>query len=82
MNQLLLERSTGNVGPNAFTKLQTTRLVKSFRPANRFRFDGGEAGVPADATEAGSSSLETRLPTWAHQAGVNALALDRFDGRL
>ncbi|RKU49453.1 hypothetical protein DL546_007602 [Coniochaeta pulveracea] len=79
MNQLLLERSTGNLGPNAFARLETTRLLHSFRPAPRFRFDGGERGVAGDNED---GDEDTQISLWAHQAGVNALALERFDGRV
>lgn len=91
MNQLLFDRSTGNLSPHAFARLHTTKLLYSFRSASRFRFDGGErvvasssstavpavgpSGHPGDAGNAGIS-------IWAHQTGVNALALERFDGRM
>ncbi|KAF3008162.1 hypothetical protein E8E14_004663 [Neopestalotiopsis sp. 37M] len=79
MNQLLFERSTGNVGPNVFARLQTTNLIKSFCAVPRFRFDGGERGTAIHQDEAGST---LRNGIWAHQAGVNAIAVERFDGRI
>lgn len=79
MNQLLFERSTGNVGPNVFARLQTTNLIKSFCAVPRFRFDGGERGTAIHQDEAGST---LRNGIWAHQAGVNAIAVERFDGRM
>lgn len=82
MNQLLFERSTGNVGPNVFAKLQTTSLLNSFGPAPWFRFDGGERGAALDDDEDGALAVSRRDSIWAHQAGVNALALERFDGRM
>lgn len=87
MNELLLERATGNLGPNAFARLETDRLLRSFRPAPHLRFDGGHEGVrtSADAAEGSSSTLDPRGRgdhLWAHQSGVNALALERFDGRM
>ncbi|KAI0908157.1 WD40-repeat-containing domain protein [Ustulina deusta] len=80
MNQLLLERSTGAVGPNAFARLQTTRLLASFQPRPQYRFDGGERGVAVHDGDASSSDAAASI--WAHQAGVSALALERFDGRI
>lgn len=80
MNQLLLERATGAVGPNVFARLQTTQLLTSFRPTPQYRFDGGERGVAVNDGEASSSDAATSI--WAHQAGVSALALERFDGRI
>lgn len=85
MNQLLFERATGGLGANTFAKLETSRLLRSFRPAPRFRFDGGEKGAAVD-NEGSSSSAnpkhDQKSNIWAHQAGVNALALERFDGRM
>lgn len=84
MNQLLFERATGGLGANSFAKLETTRLLRSFRPAPRFRFDGGEKGAAVDIGEGRSNSAlpDSKSNLWAHQAGVNALALERFDGRM
>ncbi|KAK0616039.1 WD40-repeat-containing domain protein [Bombardia bombarda] len=79
-NQLLFERSTGNLGPNVFARLQTTKLLSSFRSSPRFRFDGGERA--AAIAGASSDPLTGPVSLWAHQSGVNALALDRFDGRI
>ncbi|KAH8905607.1 WD40 repeat-like protein [Coniochaeta sp. PMI_546] len=79
MNELLFERSTGNLGPNAFARLQTTQLLRSFRPAPHFRFDGGETGISGNHED---DDDDPAVALWAHQAGVNALALDRFDGRI
>jgi DNA excision repair protein ERCC-8 len=81
MNELLFERSTGNLGPNAFARLQTTQQLRSFRPAPHHRFDGGETGVSGSADDADGDD-EPAVSLWAHQAGVNALALERFDGRI
>ncbi|KAK3325153.1 WD40-repeat-containing domain protein [Apodospora peruviana] len=90
MNQLLFEQSTGNISPNVFARLETTKLLSSFRPAPRFRFDGGERPVAvagsSSAAAPGSSQSEAGGGTdsssstsiWAHQAGVNVLALERL----
>ncbi|KAH8900986.1 WD40 repeat-like protein [Thozetella sp. PMI_491] len=74
MNQLILERAVGSLGPNAFARLESTRLLRSFRPATHLSFDGGERALDGDH--------DGRAHRWAHQAGVSALALERFDGRL
>ncbi|KAB5555010.1 WD repeat protein [Coniochaeta sp. 2T2.1] len=80
MNEFLFERSTGNLGPYAFARLETTRLLRSFRPAPHFRFDSGETGLSGNASDDDESEAAASL--WAHQSGVNALALERFDGRI
>lgn len=82
MNQILFERSTGNVGPNEFAKLHTSQLIRSFQPAPHFRFDGGERGAVGATGNGDVVADGVKTPLWAHQAGVNALALDRFDGRM
>ncbi|KAI1501916.1 WD40-repeat-containing domain protein [Biscogniauxia marginata] len=81
MNALLFERSSGSIGPNVFARLQTTQLLKSFRPAPQFRFDGGERGTPVSDGEPGLGPSNSS-PIWAHQAGASALSLERFDGRI
>lgn len=82
MNQLSFERSTGNVGPNVFARLQTTQLLNSFRPAPHFRFDGGERGTAIHDGEAASVNSGHGSHIWSHQAGVSALSLERFEGRM
>lgn len=82
MNQLLFERSTGNLGPNVFARLETTRLLRSFAAAPQFRFDGGERGTKLEDGEVSQAVLGERVDIWAHQAGINSLAIDRFDGRM
>ena len=81
MNQLFYNRSAGILGPHAFARIQTTQLIRAIQPCPKIRFDGGEKeAVPqsenvADIKPMGKESI------WAHQAGVNALALD-VDGRM
>ncbi|OAA62421.1 WD repeat protein [Niveomyces insectorum RCEF 264] len=98
MNQLLFERATGSLGHPAFARLHCTQLLHGFRPAPQIRFDGGEkgtnitpseAGRPAAAAAAAAAAVAAvargaadNRDRWAHQAGVNALALERFDGRI
>lgn len=92
MNSLLFERSSGHLGSDAFARIQTTALLRSFGPAPRFRFDGGERDRGTIAGEGSSASGpvgnyahaedQSRASLWAHQAGVSALALERFDGRM
>jgi DNA excision repair protein ERCC-8 len=84
MNQLLFDRSTGNLSPQAFVRIQTSELVHAIQPAPRLRFDGGEKEtVPASSAENGEPqpSAEVAEKIWAHQAGVNALSLD-IDNRM
>ena len=93
-NLLLFERSLGNLRHDAFAGLQTEKLLKSFRSTFRVRFDGGER-VAQPGVRSGSTSRalvtypspsagaddDERHSIWAHQAGVTALTVERFDGR-
>lgn len=84
MNQLLFDRSTGTLSPQAFARIQTSQRLQSIEPAPRLRFDGGEKEtVAATSSENGESQATAEVPRkiWAHQAGVNALSLD-IDNRL
>jgi DNA excision repair protein ERCC-8 len=80
MNQLLFDRSTGNLGPQTFARTQTSHLLHAIQPAQRLRFNGGEKEVqPVDDDGEAIENpvgppVETKI--WAHQAGVNALAID------
>lgn len=84
MNQLLFDRSTGNLGPQAFARLQTSRLIHSIQLAPRLRFNGGEKEVTLidedqsqgfySSDPPGGETVEPKI--WAHQSGVNALAID------
>jgi DNA excision repair protein ERCC-8 len=78
MNQLLFERSSGNLSPQAFAQIQTSQLVHTILPAPRLRFDGGEKETVPSSGENGDppTSTEGADKIWAHQAGVNALSID------
>jgi DNA excision repair protein ERCC-8 len=91
-NLLLFERSLGNLRHDAFAGLQTEKLLKSFRSTFRVRFDGGERVVQPGVRSGSTSRAPVTYPSaraddderhsiWAHQAGVMALAVERFDGR-
>lgn len=86
MNQLLFDRSTGALGPQAFARLQASELLYAIQPAPSFRFDGGDTAAALQENP-GESIRETvesdeSSKIWAHQAGVNALVVDSFEARL
>ncbi|KAI9640093.1 hypothetical protein NHQ30_011495 [Ciborinia camelliae] len=81
MNQLIFDRSTGNLGPNAFARIQTTQLIHVISPAPNLQFNGGEKPQRSVATDAEARDYEP-AKIWAHQTGVNALSIDRFDGKI
>ena len=76
MNQQLFDREVGSLGPHAFERIQTSKFIYSTQSAPALRFDGGEVETAQDESSSGRSAI------WAHQSGVNALVIDRFDGRL
>lgn len=88
MNSTLFDRELGKLGPKDFSKQVTTKLLRSFRPAPQHRFDGGHKGSATSGIgdvhsgPAKPADQDTRLDLWAHQAGVQALALERFEGRM
>jgi DNA excision repair protein ERCC-8 len=79
MNQLLFDRSAGTVRPQPFARAQITQQIHSFQPAPRLRFNGGEKEISSDNDDdevGGGTRAQETTNIWAHQAGVNALALD------
>lgn len=73
----LLGRALGTTSPQALQQAETSRLLHSIQAAPGVRFDGSDA--PAQA--ASSKDVEDERDVWAHQAGVNCLTIDRFEGR-
>ena len=73
----LLGRALGTTSPQALQRAETSRLLHSIQVAPGVRFDGSDA--PAQATS--SRDVEDERVVWAHQAGVNCLTIDRFEGR-
>ena len=73
----LLGRALGTISPHALQRAETSRLLHSIQAAPGVRFDGNDA--PAQG--ASSREVEDERDVWAHQAGVNCLTIDRFEGR-
>lgn len=73
----LLGRALGTISPRALQRAETSRLLHSIQAAPGVRFDGSDA--PAQA--ASSRDVEDERDVWAHQAGVNCLTIDPFEGR-
>ncbi|KAL2758043.1 hypothetical protein ACRALDRAFT_1080040 [Sodiomyces alcalophilus JCM 7366] len=71
MQSSLYARSIGDLRPGVLEKSTANHLIRSFVSAPHHRFDGeSEHFEASDVTH-----------VWAHRVGVNALALDEFDGR-
>lgn len=86
MNHLIFDRQAGSLSHQAFARLHLRSLINAVQPSPGIFFDGGER---PEKLEDGDVELEediddwaARQTTWAHKAGTNALAIDKFDGRL
>lgn len=82
MTSNLFGRALGFISPQALQKAETSRLLHSLQAAPSVRFDGSDGAAPARAQQRRNGDEEDRLDgIWAHRAGVNSLAIDRFEGR-
>lgn len=76
----LFGRALGSISPHALQKAETSRLLSSLQAAPGIRFDGSDGAAPTKAQH--NRGEEGELGgIWAHKAGVNSLAIDRFEGR-
>jgi DNA excision repair protein ERCC-8 len=85
MNQLLFERSTGLLSPQGFARIQTTQLIHAIQLCPTLKFSSGEKEViipDHEAIESSTGHEPVGSKIWAHQAGVNALAVDVENGIL
>lgn len=77
MNSFLLNRAIGSISPSAFHVAQTSHLTQLLEPAPGIRFSSRKDPVIPDGTDTINSEVEV----FAHQAGVNVLAIDHCEGR-
>lgn len=82
MNSFLFNLQLGSVSPQAFIKAQNEQLLHSLQAAPNVSFGltrnvAGNRNNTGDAT----SQRTSRLDAIAHPAGVNSIAIDRFEGR-
>lgn len=81
MNSFLLSLQLGSVSPQAFVKAQNERLLRSLQASPDVSFtvnrgSGGDAGAESEGR------VRSNRPSGvAHGAGVNSIAIDRFEGR-
>lgn len=74
MNSFLLNRQLGSIAPEVLVRAQHDRLLKALQPASHIRF----ALQPPAQTPRNHAPRTVDL---AHAAGVNSIAVDRFEGR-
>ncbi len=80
MTSNLFGRALGYVSPQALQRAETSRLLDSLEAAPSVRFDGSDGAASTKAQRTGDGEAESG-GIWAHKAGVNSLAIDRFEGR-
>jgi DNA excision repair protein ERCC-8 len=77
MNAFLLNRQLGSISHQALAKAQNNRLLKALHGTEvRFALEN-QSGAGLSSTRDGVS----RVRDVAHAAGVNSIAIDRFEGR-
>ena len=79
MHPDLLSRALGTISSQALQRAESSRLLHSIQAAPGVRFDGSDA--PAQSTASSRDVEGEEQDVWAHQAGVNCLTIDRFEGR-
>ncbi|KAF2810153.1 WD40 repeat-like protein [Mytilinidion resinicola] len=77
MNAYLLVRSFGIDSPVAYERAQCTRLLHALHPSNVVFY--AQAPQTSDGNEA--YSYAAGESEYAHAAGVNAVTIDKFEGR-
>ena len=75
----LLERSVGNVSPPAFAQRLSTQSLHALQPAPHVLFNA--KGTRANGATPNSSTVDALSSALAHKSGVNALAVEKFEGR-
>ena len=80
MNSFLLNRQLGSISPQAFATAQNNRLLRSLQSASdvKFALQAPENAASASADQDGASRA---TGSKAHEAGMNSIAVDRFEGR-
>jgi DNA excision repair protein ERCC-8 len=84
MNQLLTDRRGGLIGNGTLASYYLTRSLYSLAAWPHLRFDGEEAAPPdeiAEITGEPTTNIARKI-SWAHQAGVNSLAVEPFEHKL
>ncbi|KAL2350723.1 WD40-repeat-containing domain protein [Cryomyces antarcticus] len=79
MNSYLLNRAIGSISPQALERAQTTRLLHALQPAPSISFSNGRKARSIDDTVGGRDGVTHNY--LAHPAGVNTIAIDKFEGR-
>ena len=77
MNSYIFGRALGTFSSQALQRAETSRLLNALEAAPGVTFNGRD-----DATQLSRSDLAADADyVWAHKAGVNCVAIDKFEGR-
>lgn len=79
MNSYLLNRQLGSISPQALAQAQHERLLGSLQPAPRIRFARQKTDQVTSTVFQSDTVSSARAV--AHSAGVNSIAVDKFEGR-
>ncbi|KAL8934426.1 MAG: hypothetical protein Q9216_005916 [Gyalolechia sp. 2 TL-2023] len=77
MNAQLLHRALGTAGPEALQRAELSRRLHAIQAAPDVCFDGRDEKLPVNQGQQNVNTADSR----AHHAGVNCIAIDRFEGR-
>jgi DNA excision repair protein ERCC-8 len=81
MNSFLLNRSLASITPTSLARAQTASLLHAIQPAPNIQFLSDDSSSERlNATTHHADNADGEQPR-THKAGVNALAIDRFEGR-
>lgn len=82
MNSFLLNRQLGQISPQALSAAQNQRQFSALQIARNERFAWkGDNNTASGAENGGNAAVRNELSSKAHAAGVNAITIDRFEGR-
>ncbi|EON66701.1 hypothetical protein W97_05947 [Coniosporium apollinis CBS 100218] len=81
MNSYLLNRSAGVISPREFARFETERRLHALQYSS-VRFDGRIRQQPVNGSGTSDDVQQgAQEEALAHPAGVNALTIDKFEGR-
>ncbi|KAL8850076.1 MAG: hypothetical protein Q9221_005002 [Calogaya cf. arnoldii] len=82
MESQLFARALGNIGPEAFQRAELSRRLHAIQSAPEIEFDGhGSPSTTIDSGQKNERQRGIKEEARAHRAGVNCIAIDRFEGR-
>lgn len=82
MDSQLFARALGTVGPETVQRAEPSRRLHAIQPAPDIEFDGrGPQPTTYDGDQQSKSRGAIGEEIRAHRAGVNCIAIDRFEGR-